>query len=223
MSRRRQRIVLLLAALGLLVSALLIYGGGDPQTTAGGEPAAGAVPAPAARAPSSEAQATGAAAGPDQKVDRLHTFKRGARTAVPKLAAAVASPPAFDAGATRHPRRLDRGSGDGPVDKRPGPPRKDAEALKKALFQRLDKALDAAQACLDSWSEQDDSLDAGVMLAFSLDDRGLQQVWIQDRQGVPAGPLACIANAVYPIDWGGLTTEPVEVTVPVKYEPRDAG
>ena len=48
-------------------------------------------------------------------------------------------------------------------------------------------------------------------------------MWIKDRSQVPSGPLACIANAVYPIDWGGLTEAPLEVTVRVRYEPGDAG
>jgi hypothetical protein len=219
MSRRRQRIVLALAALGLLLSALLIYGGDPTPPVAGsGSAATAAAPAPASVEPAVAVKSSRPGAG---GAERLHTFKKGARTPVPKLTAA-AFPPAFDAGATRHPRRLDRG-GDGPRDKRPGPRRPDSDALKKALFQRLDQALDAAQTCLDAWSEQDDSLETGVMLAFSLDDRGLQQVWIMDREGVPAGPLACIANSVYPIDWSGVTNEPLEVTVPIKYEPRDAG
>jgi hypothetical protein len=217
MSKRSRQLVLVLAALGLLLSGLLIYGE-DPRTPVAERGRESAV----AVAPS---EGTGAARPAGEKVgggsDRLHTFKRGARTAVPKLTVAV-PPPAFDGGATRHPRRLDRG-GDGPTDKRPGAPRADAAALKKALFQRLDQAMEAAQTCLDAWAEQDDSLDSGVVLAFGLDARGLQQVWIKDREGVPAGPLACIANSVYPIDWSGLTTEPVEVTVPIKYEARDSG
>lgn len=218
MSRRRQRIVLALAALGLLLSALLIYGGDPSPPVAGsGSAATAAAPPPASVEPAVAAKSSRPGAG---GAERLHTFKKGARTPVPRLV--VAPLPAFDAGATRHPRRLDRG-GDGPKDKRPGPRRPDSDALKKALFQRLDQALDAAQTCLDAWSEQDDSLDAGVMLAFGLDDRGLQQVWIMDREGVPAGPLACIANSVYPIDWSGVTNEPLEVTVPIKYQPRDAG
>jgi hypothetical protein len=218
MSTRARRIVLGVAALGLLLSALLIYGGDDSTPVArsgSSQTAAAPPPAPVEPAMASKSPRPGAGGAA-----RLHTFKKGARTPVPRLA--VAALPAFDAGATRHPRRLDRG-GDGPTDKRPGPRRPDADALKKALFQRLDQALEAAQTCLDAWSEQDDSLDAGVMLAFGLDDRGLQQVWIKDREGVPAGPLACIANSVYPIDWAGLTREPLEVTVPIKYEPRDAG
>ena len=220
MSRRTRRIVLAAAALGLLVSGLLIYGG-DPV-----KPGAELAPASTAAAtPGAPALVEGAAAGSSKPgarpAERLHTYKKGARTAVPKLTAA-ALPPAFDAGATRHPRKLDR-SGDGPRDRRPGPRRPDSDAMKKALFQRLDQALDAAQTCLDAWSEQDGSIDQGVMLAFSLDDRGLQHVWIMDREGVPSGPLACIANSVYPIDWSGITREPLEVTVPIKYQPRDAG
>jgi hypothetical protein len=217
-NKRTRQIVFAVAALGLLVSALLIYGGDTQQPARQAAVDDTAASAPPARAAGGAASAS---AKPGGSADRLHTFKRGARTAVPKLATAIALP-AFDAGASRHPRRLDRG-GDGPRDRRPGPRRPDAEALKKALFQRIDQALEGAQSCLDAWSEQDDSLDSGVMLAFGLDDRGLQQVWIVDREGVPAGSLACIANSVYPIDWGGLTTEPIEVTVPIKYEPRDAG
>ena len=168
---------------------------------------------PAARAPAGEPGAT-----------RISSFKRGARTRVPKLAATPSLPPAFDAGLAHHPRQLDRG-GDGPIDKRPPEQRGrgSSDRLRQELRQRLDTALDGAQACLESWAEQDDSLASGVMLAFTLDARGLQDVWIMDREGVPGGPLACIANSVYPIDWSGLAEAPMKVTVPVKYQARDSG
>jgi hypothetical protein len=47
--------------------------------------------------------------------------------------------------------------------------------------------------------------------------------WIVDRDEAPSGPLACLSNAVYPIDWSGLTTQKMRLTVKIRYAPADAG
>jgi hypothetical protein len=73
------------------------------------------------------------------------------------------------------------------------------------LNETAREARRSAERCLDSWLSTDDSLAAGVMLGFEIDERGLiGPAWLQDRAEVPEGPLRCFADALYPLDWSGL-------------------
>jgi hypothetical protein len=141
------------------------------------------------------------------------------RTMVPRL---VTPPAAVDAGAAepRHPPRLERGSGN-LTDKRSNPTG-NPKLLRAQLQERIKLADENAQKCLEDWGERDPALEKGVMLAFTLDAQGLQEVWIEDHPEVPQGALACLSNALYPLDWSGLTTEPLQVTRKLRYA-RDAG
>jgi hypothetical protein len=76
-------------------------------------------------------------------------------------------------------------------------------------FRELDAAV---ERCLSRFAEEDPALAAGVMLAFTLDADGLQEVWIVDHEDVSDGPLTCLSHAVYEIDWSGLTRDPVQAT-----------
>jgi hypothetical protein len=146
------------------------------------------------------------------------TERRGVvRTMVPRL---VTAPPASAPDAYAPPPRLETGSGN-LTDKRPNPTG-DPKLLRAQLQQRIKLADENAQKCLEDWGERDPALEKGVMLAFTLDAQGLQEVWIEDRPEVPAGALACLSNALYPLDWSGLTTEPIQVTRKLRYA-RDAG
>jgi hypothetical protein len=138
------------------------------------------------------------------------------RTMVPRLVAPPASAP--DAHAA--PPRLETGSGN-LTDKRPNPSG-DTKLLRAQLQARIKLADENAQKCLEDWGQRDPALEKGVMLAFTLDAQGLQEVWIEDHPEVPAGALACLSNALYPLDWSGLTTEPLQVTRKLRYA-RDAG
>jgi hypothetical protein len=90
------------------------------------------------------------------------------------------------------------------------------------LHKRMGEVRASASRCLDGWAQEDPSLAQGIVLAISMDGQGLKDVWIKDRAEAPSGPLACLSNAVYPIDWGGLTKEDLLLTVKVGYAPPDA-
>ena len=120
-----------------------------------------------------------------------------------------------------HPRRLEQGGG-GLKDRRSEPRARSAELI-AALNEQVERARDGAEKCLDEWPAEEPLLATGVMLGFTLDRRGLDEVWIEGRSEVPSGPLACISNAVYPIDWSGLTDEPLTVTTWIKYQAPDSG
>jgi hypothetical protein len=149
------------------------------------------------------------------------SHRPGARTLIPRfvVAGAAAAP---DAAARFVPAKLHPGSG-AMADKRtnPGP---GAAELKAQIMKRLDQAREAAERCMERWAVVDPSLEKGVMLAFSLDADGLQEVWIEDRADIPSGPLQCLSEGVYQMDWSGLTQEPLKVSDKIRYEAvRDAG
>jgi hypothetical protein len=95
-------------------------------------------------------------------------------------------------------RRLDQGSS--------------GEALRLRLRDHLRAVDDGVEDCLALHAAEDPSLAAGVVLAFSLDASGLQEVWLEDHAPVSAGPLACLSRAVYGVDWRGLTSEPIQLS-----------
>jgi hypothetical protein len=152
-------------------------------------------------------------------IDRRQAFALGQRVFLPRPS--LASGVVNSAPVTHHPRAL-MPKGDGLVDRR-----QDAGAdwpnLKDELEKRIGEVRASAAHCLDSWEKEDPSLAAGVVLALSVDEQGLADVWIMDRAEAPSGPLSCLSSAVYPIDWGGLTKEKMRLTVRIQYAPVDAG
>jgi hypothetical protein len=152
-------------------------------------------------------------------LDRRQAFELGQRIFLPRPPASSGAAPS--APATHHPRALLPGGG-GLVDRR-----QDAGAEWPNLEAQLEKRIGEVRAstarCLDGWEKEDPSLDAGVVLAISVDEQGLREVWIKDRAEAPSGALSCLSNAVYPIDWSGLTKEAMLLTVKIRYAPLDGG
>jgi hypothetical protein len=150
---------------------------------------------------------------------RRQAFELGKRLFLPRPSATSGG--GDSAPVTHHPRTLLPGR-DGLVDKRPDGGA-DWPMLKAELEKRMTEVRTSTAHCLDGWAKEDPSLAAGVMLALSVDEQGLDQVWIMDRDEAPSGPLACLSNAVYPIDWSGLTKQKMRLTVKIRYAPADAG
>jgi hypothetical protein len=145
---------------------------------------------------------------------------RRARIPIPRLRTAPPSPAPEPAPAPAAARALERSPGH-LFDRRadPGP---DSDALRLRLRERLRTVDDAVEACLARHSGEDPSLAAGVMLVFTLDAGGLQEVWIEDHPDVGAGPLACLSEAVHGVDWNNLTREPIQISRRMRTRP-DAG
>jgi hypothetical protein len=191
-----------LAAVLLLLAAVRMERGRGSNPVVQTELAVNALSRPeSAHAPSPPADAGGT--------------QRRARVAVPRFN--VPAPEAAPAGVTgpAHPRRLATSDG-GLKDRRPAGHRS-SPRLRAELDQRLEQANKAVEACLDEWPKEDPSLRAGVMLVFTLDERGLDEVWIEDATTVPSAPLECISNSLYPIDWSGLTVDPLTVSWRLRY------
>jgi hypothetical protein len=144
------------------------------------------------------------------------------RTLIPRFVAAAGGPRA-DAGARSAAASVRLAPGKGPMtDKRPNPPPGSA-AVMDAIKDRMGQTRVAIEACMRRWTASDPSLVEGVTLAFSLDAGGLDRVWIEGRGDVPSGHLQCLGEAVYQIDWSGLTPEPVQVTDKIRYDAPGGG
>ena len=162
----------------------------------------------------------GRRSSPDRPaLNRQQAFELGKRLFLPRPSATSGA--GDEVPVTYHPRTLMPGN-NGLVDKRPDGGA-DWPLLKTELEKRMTEVRTSTAHCLDGWAKEDPSLAAGVMLALSVDEQGLDSVWIMDRDEAPSGPLACLSNAVYPIDWSGLTKQKMRLTVKIRYAPADAG
>jgi len=194
------------AMLLVLIVALLTTGE-KPRTSGRSSPFEGNIPA----------ELTQARARPPQPAGKpLGRYRPGAITKVPRFVAAPAAGP--DGGlvpASPPPRLESRGTGELKNRLPQTPPNfEEMQAKVKAL---LGKMQERADKCLTGWSAPDPALKEGVMLAIELDKAGLQAVSIKDMVEIPDGPLRCLSNAAYELDWGGITESPVMLTVPQKY------
>jgi hypothetical protein len=216
---RRSRIVYLaLPALAALIAGLVVWRmsgasseGPAPLTAAavpreGTDPGAGAEPPVPALVPTRI---------------RARTHRPGARTPIPKLLPATTgraeSPPP-----ARGPAQQLAPSTRPLTDRRENAPTGEAaEKAKAEIMRRLGLADAAANECLKSWATFDPTLDQGVRVRFTLDARGLDELYLEDRAEVPAGPLACLSEAIYQQDWSGLTESPLQITRTLTAEPAE--
>jgi hypothetical protein len=200
-----------------LLAAVLVWRGCRAPT----EPTGAAV-APAAAPLAQSRPAETPAAGADGSL-------RGgkARLRVPKLITAPSAQVAGDGGVAPRAAPVARlAKGGGLPANRLGKTPARMQELQLRVRDLLGQMEQRAEACLASWATEDESLKQGLMLAIDIDEMGLQDVWFVDRTEVPSGPLACISNAVYALDWSGLAglaEQSVMLTTKIRYESADAG
>ncbi|HMV66195.1 MAG TPA: hypothetical protein PKA64_05050, partial [Myxococcota bacterium] len=82
------------------------------------------------------------------------------------------------------------------------------------LQQQMEEVRLAVLPCVERWAAADPQLDGTVKLRFGVTADGLEDVWIEDHQAVPAEMLDCFSDGVYGTDWAGITREPIEVSWP---------
>lgn len=145
-------------------------------------------------------------------------YRKGARTLVPRP-----TPPSPSEGESTDERPRARLSAVGTLRDRREDPSGDSEALVAAVHGGLELVREDIETCLAAWSAVDSSIQGQVMLAFRIDENGLQDVWIEDYADVPMGPLSCFGSAVYEVDWSGISESPIEITHGFGYGPDQNG
>ena len=65
---------------------------------------------------------------------------------------------------------------------------------------------------MGGWPVPDPALQRGDA-GHRAGQAGPQAVSIKDMVEIPDGPLRCLSNAAYELDWGGITENPVMITV----------
>jgi RNA polymerase sigma-70 factor (ECF subfamily) len=143
-----------------------------------------------------------------------------ARVHIPRFttapAGADATPPAVPLGL-----RLADGKGH-LKDRRTHPGPEEAHDVARAQAV-LDEMKERANACLERWPVMDPLLAKGVMLKVNFDPGGLQDVSIVGLSAIPDGPMRCFSDAVYQLDWSGISRSPLEATTPLRYDRPDGG
>jgi RNA polymerase sigma factor (sigma-70 family) len=145
----------------------------------------------------------------------LGKYRRGARTMIPRFVTAPspgAAPPRFNT----PPARLEPVGSSLPRNRLPETPPNFKE-MQVQVHARLEEFHARADRCLQGWSAPDPALAKGVMLAIELDPDGLQSVGIEDMVDVPSGPLSCLSDAVYGLDWSGIVDRPMKLTTKERY------
>jgi hypothetical protein len=99
----------------------------------------------------------------------------------------------------------------GPIDRRenPGARAKQQMEMIRYAFETLD---DDISECLKQWEALQPGEATQVMIAFEIDENGLQKSWLEHDAGIPFGPRTCLSNAVYGLDWSHIVDHPAKLT-----------
>lgn len=110
----------------------------------------------------------------------------------------------------------------GPVDKRGGPVTPDAKRQMEMVSYAFESLEEDVEECLKQWDGAAPGQAQEVMIAFEIDQDGLQKSWLEHEGDVPFGPRTCLANAVYGLDWSKIVDQPAMLTQRYTLT-RDAG
>jgi RNA polymerase sigma-70 factor (ECF subfamily) len=180
-------------------------------------------PATIAAAPRSSRVGEATSAAPATREPRAFgIYRRGARTTVPRFLPVATAPDAAAPRLVTPPPRLEP-AGDKPPRSRLEKDPPNLARMQSKVMAVLEDMNARADRCLEGWSAADPALQKGVMVGIEMDRMGLTRVWIDDLVEIPQGPLACLSNAVYSLDWSGITEQPLMLTVKQRYQSADAG
>lgn len=100
----------------------------------------------------------------------------------------------------------------GPVDKRGGPATPNAKRQMEIIGYAFQTLEEDVEDCLKQWDGAAPGQAQEVMIAFEIDEAGLQRSWLEHEGEVPFGPRSCLANAVYGLDWSKIVDHPAKLT-----------
>lgn len=89
-----------------------------------------------------------------------------------------------------------------------------------AIQDTIRGSLDDITACLQDWGDADVLFTGRVTMGFALGPEGLGEVWIDDLEDVPAGPLTCLSSAIWEAPWPAFQDE-TTVRYPFELEVAD--
>lgn len=134
---------------------------------------------------------------------------RPVHRSVPPAASAPATATGAPPSSAPVDRRPDPPPSAAPVDRRPDPPPDAERGLPTA---EMPAVREVAAPCVRKWVDAEPAMGGKVRLRLSLDEAGLQDVWIEGHDEAPPGVLDCFADAVWGHEWAGVSLEPTEVT-----------
>jgi len=70
-----------------------------------------------------------------------------------------------------------------------------------AINRAIRAVLPDMVTCLNAWGAADVTFTGDVALGFDVGPEGLTEVWVEDVDNVPAGPLTCLSGAIWEADW----------------------
>lgn len=93
----------------------------------------------------------------------------------------------------------------------------------ETLSELADAMHPEIEDCVNAWSDAlPEELQGRLVLAFTLDEQGVAEAWVEDVEALPAGMLGCFSSAVYSQRWPAAEGG-VEVTLPFEVDMGDGG
>ncbi len=86
-----------------------------------------------------------------------------------------------------------------------------------AIDHNIKDLLPDMVSCLEAWGDADVTFTGKVSLGFQLDGDGLSDVWVNDVESIPDGPLTCLSGALWEHGWPPFEGE-TTVTYPFEVE-----
>jgi len=99
---------------------------------------------------------------------------------------------------------------EGPVDLRT----EGAPVDRKLLKDGMEAIGEDTEDCLERAFEQAQWPAGRVSVFFRIDREGLMEAWIDEHDELPEASLNCLTDAVYGLDWQGISEDPIQVSMP---------
>lgn len=112
---------------------------------------------------------------------------------------------------------------DAPTRDRPYPLPVPQDMTAVAIDRTVKDLLPDMVACLNAWGAADVTFTGSVALGFDIGPEGLSEVWVEDVEDIPDGPLTCLSGAIWDAAWPPFADD-TTVTYPFQVEvSRDTG
>ncbi|MED5373904.1 MAG: hypothetical protein VX899_22995 [Myxococcota bacterium] len=93
----------------------------------------------------------------------------------------------------------------------------------ETLMEVADAMHPEINDCVNEWAPVlPPELQGRLVLAFTLDEQGVDEAWVDEVEALPAGVLGCFSSAVYNQRWPAAEGG-VEVTLPFEVDMGDGG